>query len=103
MAYHLNVSIGERHKLFLEEKHLSPSQLLQIKIDELMKDSPEEFQTKFQDMEKKGMTKWQRALAVCSTYSQRLEVEKQFSKAMGDDKDSYYDELIQKERERESN
>lgn len=83
MAYNLTISISNKQKEFIDEKKLSPSQLIQDKVNELMHLKPEEMQIELKEFKDKAMTKWQRAYWMCKTYEQKEELIKEFGKAIG--------------------
>ena len=93
----INISIDEEHRRFLKENNLSPSTLLRDKINEILQiKDPELYQINLdrfnKNVNKQGITKWQKAYWNCETYKQKRELEREFLKAiMGD----AYEENIQ--------
>ena len=90
MAFHLTVSVPDEQKRFIDDRNLSPSQLIQDKINEIMKETdPEQYQQTILSYEKnraKGrLTPMQKALSQEDDFAKRKLLVFQFLDALGID------------------
>lgn len=106
MAYHLTVSIDDAQKKFLDDKDISPSKIMQNKIDEIMQEKdPQLFQRKLEDCAKKESedktTQWQRFLNNEPDFNKRKLMVFEFLDSIGIDTSDWKDR-IEAEREIEN-
>lgn len=87
MAYQLAVTINEIQKKFLVDKELSPSLLLQEKINEIIREKdPQLYNSNLSLFTKRTqLTKWQTRLNEAKDYEERQKINLEFLEAIGVD------------------